>query len=94
MIRVFLLALFVSLSTGCVRTSLDTGENHPANPNAAAPPSPETPPTLRPGFDPNVDVPGEKSAEAPDHQHHHHHHHDHGHAQHDHGSGPTDGGAG
>ena len=94
MIRGILLTLCVSLPLGCVRTALDTGENHPANPNAAALPNPETPPTLQPGFDPNADEPGEKSPEGPGHQHHHHHH-DPGpgdHSHHDHAPGPSDGG--
>jgi hypothetical protein len=93
MIRVILATLCVSLPLGCVRTSLETSENHPANPNAAASPHPKTPPTLQPGFDPNGDEPRERGAEAPDHQHHHHHH-DHGHAHHEHEPGPVDGGAG
>ena len=79
------------LPLGCVRTSLEAGENHPANPNAATTPNAETPPTLRPGFDPNGEEPGEESREAPDHQHQHHHH-DPGHHHHD--PGPADGGAG
>jgi len=91
MIRAALATLCVTLLPGCVGTSLEAGETHPADPRAAAPPPPETPPTLRPGFDPNGDVSGEKVPEVPDHQHHHHHH-DPGHDQHQHDPGPGDGG--
>ena len=89
MIRGIFVTVWVSLLFGCARTSLDTSENHPANPSAATPASPEIPPTLRPGFDPHGDEPAEQSSEG----HQHHHHHDHGHEQHQHGPGAIDGGA-
>jgi hypothetical protein len=99
MIRAAFATLCTALLAGCAQTTLESGENHPANPRAATPPLSEIPPTLRPGFDPHGDVAGDKSGEAHDHQSHDHHQHHHHHPdpepdqhQHQHAPAPADGG--